>query len=78
MSFKPEDYRFMARAIQLAKKGLFTTHPNPRVGCVIVEKGEINRRKVITKKQVNRMLKLMRFYDYTPLSLHKVRLHMSR
>ncbi|MCL4115008.1 UNVERIFIED_CONTAM: hypothetical protein GTU68_036122 [Idotea baltica] len=31
----------MARAIQLAKKGRFTTHPNPRVGCVIVNNDEI-------------------------------------
>ncbi len=38
---KPDDYVFMARAIQLAKKGLYTTHPNPRVGCVITKKGEI-------------------------------------
>lgn len=26
----------MARALQLARKGLYSTHPNPRVGCVIV------------------------------------------
>lgn len=32
------DQKYMARAIQLAKKGQFTTHPNPRVGCVIVSK----------------------------------------
>lgn len=31
----------MARAIQLAKKGWFTTSPNPRVGCVIVKQGNI-------------------------------------
>jgi len=31
----------MARAIQLAKKGLYTTQPNPRVGCVIVLNDEI-------------------------------------
>lgn len=31
----------MARAIQLARKGLYTTHPNPRVGCVLVKNGEI-------------------------------------
>ncbi len=31
----------MARALQLAKRGLYTTHPNPRVGCVIVQQGEI-------------------------------------
>ena len=35
------DHSFMARAIQLAQKGLYTTNPNPRVGCVIVNKGEI-------------------------------------
>ena len=28
---------WMAKAIQLAQKGLFTTHPNPRVGCVLVK-----------------------------------------
>lgn len=26
----------MARALQLAARGLYTTHPNPRVGCVLV------------------------------------------
>ncbi len=26
----------MARALQLARQGLYSTHPNPRVGCVIV------------------------------------------
>lgn len=31
----------MARALQLAKKGLTTAHPNPRVGCVLVRDGEI-------------------------------------
>lgn len=31
------DYYWMAKAIQLAKKGRFTTSPNPRVGCVIVD-----------------------------------------
>lgn len=35
------DQRFMARAIQLARRGWYTTHPNPRVGCVIVRDGEI-------------------------------------
>ncbi|RKZ93945.1 MAG: bifunctional diaminohydroxyphosphoribosylaminopyrimidine deaminase/5-amino-6-(5-phosphoribosylamino)uracil reductase RibD [Gammaproteobacteria bacterium] len=29
--------RYMARALQLAERGLFTTDPNPRVGCVIVK-----------------------------------------
>lgn len=34
------DY-YMARAVQLAQRGLFTTDPNPRVGCVIVKDGNI-------------------------------------
>lgn len=32
-----QDRRYMARAIELASNGLFTTDPNPRVGCVIVK-----------------------------------------
>jgi diaminohydroxyphosphoribosylaminopyrimidine deaminase/5-amino-6-(5-phosphoribosylamino)uracil reductase len=32
---------YMARAIALAKQGLYTTDPNPRVGCVIVKDGEV-------------------------------------
>lgn len=35
------DHFFMARALRLARKGLYSTHPNPRVGCVIVRDGEI-------------------------------------
>ena len=35
------DQRFMARAIQLAQRGLYTTDPNPRVGCVLVKNGEV-------------------------------------
>lgn len=31
----------MARALRLAAKGLHTTSPNPRVGCVIVKQGQI-------------------------------------
>lgn len=31
----------MARALQLAGRGLWTTSPNPRVGCVVVRAGEI-------------------------------------
>lgn len=34
------DRAYMIRALQLAERGLFTTHPNPRVGCVIVNEGE--------------------------------------
>lgn len=31
----------MAHALQLAERGLFTTTPNPRVGCVIVKDGQV-------------------------------------
>ena len=31
----------MVRALALAQRGLHTTHPNPRVGCVIVKNGEV-------------------------------------
>ena len=40
------DHGYMARALQLAANGLYTTHPNPRVGCVIVGAGE-NAGKVV-------------------------------
>ena len=33
------DQALMARALELARKGLYSTHPNPRVGCVIVRDG---------------------------------------
>ena len=36
-----QDRVFMARALELAARGLYTTTPNPRVGCVIVRDGEI-------------------------------------
>ncbi|MFQ6574985.1 bifunctional diaminohydroxyphosphoribosylaminopyrimidine deaminase/5-amino-6-(5-phosphoribosylamino)uracil reductase RibD [Pseudomonas sp. UM16] len=35
------DAYYMARALELARKGVYSTHPNPRVGCVIVRDGEI-------------------------------------
>ena len=35
------DQTYMARAIQLARQGWYTTMPNPRVGCVIVRDNEI-------------------------------------
>ncbi len=35
------DATYMARALYLARKGLYTTDPNPRVGCVLVKNGNI-------------------------------------
>ncbi|MGV8991840.1 MAG: bifunctional diaminohydroxyphosphoribosylaminopyrimidine deaminase/5-amino-6-(5-phosphoribosylamino)uracil reductase RibD [Thiobacillus sp.] len=39
--FSVADHAHMARALQLAAQGLYTTTPNPRVGCVIVKDGRI-------------------------------------
>lgn len=39
--FTPADHEFMARALRLAARGLYTTDPNPRVGCVIVKNDQI-------------------------------------
>jgi diaminohydroxyphosphoribosylaminopyrimidine deaminase/5-amino-6-(5-phosphoribosylamino)uracil reductase len=41
MTATEDDERFMARALSLAERGLFSTSPNPRVGCVIVRDGRI-------------------------------------
>lgn len=45
MTTSPEqailDAHYMARAVELARKGHYSTHPNPRVGCVIVRDGQI-------------------------------------
>ncbi|WP_414147320.1 bifunctional diaminohydroxyphosphoribosylaminopyrimidine deaminase/5-amino-6-(5-phosphoribosylamino)uracil reductase RibD [Erwinia sp. BNK-24-b] len=35
------DELYMARALELARRGRFTTTPNPNVGCVIVRDGEV-------------------------------------
>lgn len=40
-SIQAGDAAYMATALQLARQGLFSTHPNPRVGCVIVAGGEV-------------------------------------
>lgn len=32
-----QDYIWMAEAIKLARRGWYTTSPNPRVGCVILD-----------------------------------------
>ncbi len=41
MGFSAADHGFMARALRLAARGLTTTTPNPRVGCVLVKDGAI-------------------------------------
>ena len=41
MTFSAIDHQMMARALQLAARGLETTTPNPRVGCVLVRDGVI-------------------------------------
>src|SRR5688572_2429718 len=39
--FTDADRTYMVRALELAERGLYTTTPNPRVGCVIVRDGAI-------------------------------------
>jgi diaminohydroxyphosphoribosylaminopyrimidine deaminase/5-amino-6-(5-phosphoribosylamino)uracil reductase len=39
--FTQLDYLYMSHALRLAEKGLYTTSPNPRVGCVIVKDGNV-------------------------------------
>src|SRR5258708_39237302 len=41
MTFSAEDVEFMARAVRLAARGLYTTTPKPRVGCVLVRDGRV-------------------------------------
>ncbi|AXY01730.1 bifunctional diaminohydroxyphosphoribosylaminopyrimidine deaminase/5-amino-6-(5-phosphoribosylamino)uracil reductase RibD [Vibrio alfacsensis] len=39
--FTSQDFDMMSRALKLAQRGIYTTAPNPNVGCVIVRNGEI-------------------------------------
>ncbi len=39
--FTAADHEFMGQALELAGRGLYTTTPNPRVGCVIVKDGAV-------------------------------------
>jgi diaminohydroxyphosphoribosylaminopyrimidine deaminase/5-amino-6-(5-phosphoribosylamino)uracil reductase len=41
VSFSAADHAFMAQALRLARRGLNTTTPNPRVGCVLVREGNV-------------------------------------
>ncbi|WP_299771302.1 bifunctional diaminohydroxyphosphoribosylaminopyrimidine deaminase/5-amino-6-(5-phosphoribosylamino)uracil reductase RibD [uncultured Pseudoteredinibacter sp.] len=40
-SVQQDDEHWMARAIELAKRGQYSTMPNPRVGCVMVKNGQL-------------------------------------
>lgn len=40
-SFSRFDSQCMAKALNLAEKGLYTTHPNPRVGCILAKQGKV-------------------------------------
>ncbi|MFT5501823.1 MAG: diaminohydroxyphosphoribosylaminopyrimidine deaminase, partial [Woeseiaceae bacterium] len=40
-AFSPADCEFMAQAIRLAQRGIYSCHPNPRVGCVLVKDGKV-------------------------------------
>ena len=44
------DTVYMARALQLAAEGLYTTQPNPRVGCVIVKDGQLAKERAPSTK----------------------------
>lgn len=39
--FSDLDHQYMGRALVLARRGLYTTDPNPRVGCVLVRDGAV-------------------------------------
>lgn len=39
--FLQQDQVYMRQAIELAKKAIYSTKPNPNVGCVIVKNGEV-------------------------------------
>ncbi len=39
--FSPADREFMSRALDLARRGLYTATPNPRVGAVLVRGGQV-------------------------------------
>lgn len=40
-NFSPADHAFMQRALDLAQAAMYTSMPNPRVGCVLVKAGQI-------------------------------------
>ena len=41
MAITAADFDFMAQVFRLAERGLYTTMPNPRVGCLLVKDGQV-------------------------------------
>ena len=39
--FSQDDYQWMSRALELARRGRYTTAPNPCVGAVLVKAGVV-------------------------------------
>ena len=39
--FSSQDRIYMQQAIQLAKQGVYSTKPNPNVGCILVKEGQV-------------------------------------
>ncbi len=40
----PADREYMRQALDLARRGLGKTYPNPAVGCIIVKDGKVRRK----------------------------------
>ena len=38
---RDSDHLFLRAAVELARRGEFSTAPNPRVGCIVVRDGEV-------------------------------------
>ena len=58
--------KFMLKCIELAKKGLGKTYPNPLVGCVIVNENKIisegwHKRAGENHAEINALLKIKNF-----------------
>ncbi len=41
MKWTDLDHKYMSRSLQLARRGLYTTDPNPRVGCILVKNNNV-------------------------------------
>ena len=50
MNFNAFDHQCMARALQLARRGLKTTHPNQTIFSIVSEITEIVKLSVVVKK----------------------------